>query len=216
MSPMPGSLARKHQDEFQGLEWRYLERLYHTELITIRGTSGSPQRRSAPTASASSPPATRPPGLGRQDRRELLTLKGHTSRQFGVVQPRRHAHRHRQLGQDAKVWDARTGRSSRSRGTRASSRRRSAPTASGSSPRCRTRRRSLGRPERCRGLTLKGHTGRRLGVVQPRRQAPRHRERDETVKVWDAATGRSAHAQGAHRRVNRRRSAPTARARLRE
>ena len=79
----------------------------------------------------------------------------------------------------AKVWDARTGaESSPSRGTPVTSgRRRSAPTARGSSPGVRTRRRRSGTrgavpsSSRSRGTLVRS-----VGVVQPRRLARRHRE----------------------------------------
>ena len=127
---------------------------------------------------------------------EILTLKGHTDRRhLGVVQPRRLADRHRELGQDGEGLgraDA-APRSSPSRGTPiASTRRRSARTGRGSSPRAATgRRRSGTRGRGAEVLTLKGHTGRRhLGVVQPataRGSSPR--VGTGTAKVWDARTG---------------------------
>ena len=150
------------------------------EALTLKGhTESSGRRRSAPTARASSPRVTTDgEGLGRAERRRGPHAQGpHRIRHVGVVQPRRHAHRHRERRQDGEgLGRATAPRPSRSRGTpNASTRRRSAPTASASSPRVTTARRRVWDAERRQALTLKGHTG----FVLRRRSAPTaaHRHR---------------------------------------
>ncbi len=100
-----------------------------------------------------------------------------------------------------------------SRGTPALSRAwRSAPTASGSPPPVRWDSKGMGRRDRTRNPTLRGHTAPLRRRVQPRRPAARLRQLGWDGKVVGRRdrTG-NAHAPGAHRPCQRAwRSAPTA------
>ena len=86
--------------------------------------------------------------------------------------------------------------------------RRSAPTASASSPRLRTRRRGCGTPRAASRLASRSRAI-RICVergVQPRRQAHRHRVVDKTVRLWDAESGKqigdplTGHTDGVYER----------------
>ena len=166
----------------------------------------------------------RPPRLGVALRPSPLPFRpahpqgAHRLRHFGVVQPRRLADRHRAVTTRRR----RSGTpgpapsSSRSRGTPvASSRRRSARTGRGSSPRAGTRRRRSGTPRpaprssRSRGTTDRSRSasfspdGSRIVTAQRRQDGEGLGRQDRR---------RGPHPQGAHRwRRSRRRSAPTGR-----
>ena len=111
---------------------------------------------------------------------------------FSVVQPGRAANFDREcrqirrkLGMPEAVM-----RSSPSKGTPiGSGRRRSARTGRGSRPRVGTRRPRFGTPEWFRALTLKHSNFVHRRSIQPGWIADRHSERDNTAKIWDAATG---------------------------
>ena len=133
-------------------------------------------------------------GLGRQERAELLTLKGHTDQVTSAsFSPDGSRVVTGSDDQTAKVWDARSGAEvlTLKGHTVTSSRRRSAPTARGSSPRVGTGRRRSGTPEeRRRGPHAQGaRSPRRIGVVQPDGSRLVTGSGDETAKVWDAKSG---------------------------
>ena len=91
--------------DLRGWEWRYVHRLCHSDLLTLKGHTGTV------TSASFSPDGSRIVTGSRDETAkvwdaksgaEVLTLKGHTERcHFGVVQPGRLADRHRrELGPD--------------------------------------------------------------------------------------------------------------------
>ena len=157
-----------------------------------RSDAPGPQCLSAafsPDGSASSPhPGTRRRGCGTR-RPASRSASPLGTRRMGVergVQPGRQARRHRELGQDGAAVgrrDRQAGHGPRSRAYRPGMRaRRSARTASASSPRRRQDGAGVGRDDRQAG---QGHAQRPCGQrciergVQPGRQAHRHRVRGQ-------------------------------------
>ena len=256
------ALLDSTRPDLRGWEWRYVHRLCHSDLLTLKGHTGPViRRRSARTGRGSSPRVrTRRRRSGTPTGAEVLTLKGHTgcvtSASFspdgsrvvtasddktakvwdartgaevltlkghtggvhvGVVQPGRVAGRHREsgrdgegLGRDDRRRDPHPQGAHRSR----SSRRRSARTARGSSPRVGTRRRRSGTPRpvpsssRSRGTPVA--SVRRRSARTGRGSSPRVRTRRRRSGTRGPAP-RSSPSRGTPMPSLRRRSAPTAR-----
>ena len=86
--------------DLRGWEWRYVHRLCHSDLLTLKGHTGavtsasfSPDGSRIVTASGDKTAKVWDARTGA----EVLTLKGHTSVVYvGVVQPGRVADRHRE------------------------------------------------------------------------------------------------------------------------
>ena len=170
--------------DLRGWEWRYVHRLCHSDLLDPQGAHryrlfGVVQPRRV--ADRDRERGRDGEGLGREDwRRGSSPSRGTPLGHVGVVQPRRVADRHRELGRDGEGL----GREDRCRAPHAqgahrsgSSRRRSAPTGRGSSPRATDETAKVWDARSgAELLTLKGHpSGRHFGVVQPRRVADRDR-----------------------------------------
>ena len=207
--------------DLRGWEWRYVHRLCHSELMTLKGHTDSV------CSAAFSPDGSRiVTGSWDQTAKvwdarsgaEVLTLKGHTeSRRLGGVQPRRLAHRHREprrhnegLGRGAAPKSSRSGHTGLGGSAAFSPDGSRIVTVGGLDGTAK-----VWDAERRRGPHAQGaHPTRRLGGVQPRRLAHRHRKRGPDGEgLGRAERRRGPHPQGAHRMASpRRRSAPTARA----
>jgi len=182
----PGSrFAGRDTGGPQGVEWRYLQHLCHSELLELKGHTApvtaaawSHDGSRIATTSADKTARVWDPRTGA----EVLTLVGHNSPVFSMSwRPGRLAHRHRQPRRDG----AGVGRHHRRRGSRAQGPHRPGglgglepgrPRAS--PPPVRTRRRGCGMPPSAtRVLTLKGHKDCVHSVAwSPDRLAHRHRQ----------------------------------------
>ena len=103
--------------DLRGWEWRYVNRLLHEELRslkghteTVRSVSGAPTARGSPPRALTGRRGSGTPGPGPRFSRS----RGTPARDLGVLEPRRQPHGHREPGPDGKGL----GREDRRRGPR--------------------------------------------------------------------------------------------------
>ena len=182
--PATLALLDSTRPDLRGWEWRYVHRLCHSDLLTLKGHTG-------PVNSASFSPDGSRIVTGSQDRTakvwdaksgaEVLTLKGHTGEVASAsFSPDGSRHRHREWDKTAKVWDAKSGAEVLTLKGHTGQVYSASFSPDGSrivTAESGQDGEGVGRQDWCRGPHPQGaHRRGHFGVVQPGRLADRHRE----------------------------------------
>ncbi len=205
--PATLALLESTRPDLRGWEWRYVHRLCHSDLLTLKGhpnavlASFSPDGSRIVTGSYDGTAKVWDAKSGAV----VLTLKGHTPAQVHSASFSPDGSRIVTGSDDntAKVWDAKSGAElltlkGHTGGLGSAS-------FSPDSSRIVTVSDQTAKVWDAKSgavlLTLKGsHGDLTFGVVQPGRIADRHREKDKQVKVWDAKSGTVLHTLKGHTR----------------